>query len=264
MDQSRLVVKIGGNEVDDETFLAGLVGSVKELRGAHQPVVVHGGGKEIARLQSDLNLTPKFIEGLRVTDRASLDVAEMVLSGLVNKRLVARLVNAGVPAVGLCGVDFGLIRVEKMIHSAGDLGWVGRIVEVQLESLNRLLDQGLVAVISPISLGRDGHTYNVNADQMASACATGGGCSSLVYLTDVEGVKDENGSVLHDLKESDIAALRSQGIVKGGMLPKTSSCLEALAAGVRDALILPGSKPDILMKFINGTLTEGTHIHGNR
>ena len=144
MDQCRLVVKIGGNEVDDETFLAGLADSIKDMRDA-QPVVVHGGGKEIARLQNALGLTPQFIEGLRVTDGASLDVAEMVLSGLVNKRLVARLICAGVPAIGLCGVDFGLIRVEKMIHSTGDLGWVGRIVEVQTESLNRLLDQGLVA-----------------------------------------------------------------------------------------------------------------------
>ena len=99
---------------------------------------------------------------------------------------------------------------------------------------------------------------------MAAACAGGTGCTSLVYLTDVSGVKDESGSVLHNIEESDISALRSQGIIKGGMLPKTSSCLEALAAGVRDALILPGSEPDILMKFINGTLTEGTHIHGKR
>ena len=140
----------------------------------------------------------------------------------------------------------------------------GKPSEVNRSFFDGAFDTGWIPVVSSIALGPDGQLYNVNADQMASACASGAGCASLVYLTDVEGVKDENGSVLGDLKESDITDLRSRGIIKGGMLPKTSSCLEALAAGVRDALILPGSEPGILMKFINGKLTEGTHIHGNR
>ena len=121
MTRPKVVIKIGGNEVDNEDFLSGLVSTIKDLRDV-QPVIVHGGGKEIARLQSAMGLTPRFIEGLRVTDEPSLSVAEMVLSGLVNKRLVARLVHAGVPAIGLSGVDLGLIRVDKMPNDAGDLG----------------------------------------------------------------------------------------------------------------------------------------------
>ncbi len=123
-DSTKVVIKIGGNEVDNEDFLSGLVSTITEMRDV-QPIIVHGGGKEIARLQNALGLTPQFIEGLRVTDEPSLNVAEMVLSGLVNKRLVARLIHAGVPAVGLSGVDLGLIRVDKMPHAKGDLAGLG-------------------------------------------------------------------------------------------------------------------------------------------
>ena len=235
MDQCRLVVKIGGNEVDDETFLAGLADSIKDMRDA-QPVVVHGGGKEIARLQNALGLTPQFIEGLRVTDGASLDVAEMVLSGLVNKRLVARLMCAGVPAIGLCGVDFGLIRVEKMIHSAGDLGWVGRIVEVQTESLNRLLDQGLVAVISPISLGRDGHTYNVNADHAALAIAQALQASQLIFVSNVPGILIDD-RVVTRVKSGQAEEWIEADKIHGGMVPKVRSALEGVAGGIGEVRI---------------------------
>jgi acetylglutamate kinase len=125
-----------------------------------------------------------------------------------------------------------------------------------------ILEAGLVPVVSSIGLGPDFRLYNVNADQMAAACASGTSSASLIYLTDVDGVKDENGSVLNRLGESEILNMRSRGIIKGGMLPKTSSCLEALAAGVKAVHILPGAAPDVLARFIDGTLREGTHIHG--
>lgn len=235
MDQSRLVVKIGGNEVDDENFLAGLVDAIKDMRAA-QPVVVHGGGKEIARLQQALGLTPKFIEGLRVTDEASLDVAEMVLSGLVNKRLVARLMHAGVPAIGLCGVDLGLIRVEKMTHPAGDLGRVGRIVGVQTENLGRLLDLGFVAVISPISLGRDGHTYNVNADHAALAIAQALKAFQLIFVSNVPGILIDD-RVVTQIKPGQAEEWIEAGQIHGGMVPKVRSALEGVAGGIGEVRI---------------------------
>ena len=214
-----------------------------------------------------MQIESRFVDGLRVTDAETLQAAVMVLAGEVNKKIVSEMNYSGACAVGICGADAGAVhcvRLSDLPDSPQGIGFVGKPSEVDRSFFDKAFGAGWIPVLSSIAIGQDGQLYNVNADQMASACASGGGCTSLVYLTDVEGVKDENGSVLYDLKGSDIAALRSQGIVKGGMLPMTSSCLEALAAGVRDALIMPGSKPDILMKFIDGTLTEGTHIHGNR
>ena len=243
METSRIVIKIGGNEVDDEGFLSGLVETIKQMReagilptGSTRPVIVHGGGKEIARLQNAMGLAPAFIEGLRVTDKESLDVAEMVLSGLVNKRLVARLMGTGVPAVGLSGVDFGLIRVEKMVHPSGDLGWVGRIVEVQTEHLESLLNRGLVAVISPISLGVDGHTYNVNADHAAMAVAQSLKASQLIFVSNVPGVVIED-QVVPEIRASQAEEWIKSGKIHGGMVPKVRSALEGVATGIAQVRI---------------------------
>jgi acetylglutamate kinase len=235
MNDSRLVIKIGGNDVDDPQFLTGLVEAVKNLRGL-QPIIVHGGGKEIARLQKALGLAPSFIEGLRVTDTPSLDVAEMVLSGLVNKRLVGRLETAGVPAIGISGVDLGLIRVEKMTHPAGDLGWVGRIVEVRPQALELLLTQGLVAVISPISLGADGHTYNVNADHAATAVAQALNASQLIFVSNVPGVLIGE-QIVPRLTAGEAEEWIRCGKISGGMVPKVRSALEGVAAGIREVRI---------------------------
>ena len=197
MDSAPLVIKVGGNEIDQEDFLAKLVAAVAGVRKGAAPIIVHGGGKEIACWQERLGLVPHFVEGLRVTDEESLAVAEMVLSGLVNKRLVAHLVAAGVPAVGLSGVDWGLIRVEKMMHPAGDLGQVGRIVKVRPNGLETLTRQGVVPVISPISLGLDGQTYNVNADHAALSVAAALGAESLVFVTNVPGVLIDEQPIPH-------------------------------------------------------------------
>jgi acetylglutamate kinase len=236
MDSVPLVIKVGGNEIDWEDFLAGLVAAVVEVRKGAAPVIVHGGGKEIACWQERLGLVTRFVEGLRVTDGESLAVAEMVLSGLVNKRLVARLVAARVPAVGLSGVDWGLIRVEKMVHPAGDLGQVGRIVGVHPEGLEALMHQGVVPVISPISLGLDGQTYNVNADHAALAVAAAMGADSLVFLTNVPGVLIDDQPAPH-LTVPEAKDLIASGIIVGGMIPKVRSALEAVAAGVSRAVI---------------------------
>lgn len=230
-----LVIKVGGNELDDPAFMEGFVAAVAGLRD-QGVVVVHGGGKGIGRLQKRLGLEPRFIEGLRVTDAPSLEAAQMVLSGQVNKRLVARLVSAGVPAVGLSGVDGGLLRVEKLHHPAGDLGLVGHIVKVNTELLAGLLGQGVVPVISPISLGLDGQTYNVNADHAALAVAQAMNAASAIFVTNVPGVLRE-GQVISHIGAGQAEALITEGIIAGGMIPKVRSALEAVAAGVGQAVI---------------------------
>ncbi|MFQ5341603.1 MAG: acetylglutamate kinase [Anaerolineae bacterium] len=233
-DVPTIVLKVGGSQADDDAFLHALAETVARME--EHVVIVHGGGKEIAWLQKTLGLTPRFVEGLRVTDDDGLAVVEMVLSGRINKRLVARLTMAGVPALGLSGVDLGLVRVEKMAHQAGDLGWVGRVVEVDPEPLRMLLQQRIVPVVSPVSLGFDGHTYNVNADHVATGVARALGASALYFLTNVAGVL-LNDQVLSQLSAAEAVKLIENGTIRDGMVPKVRSALAAVAAGVREARI---------------------------
>jgi len=201
----------------------------------------------------------------RKTDAETLEVAVMVLAGEMNKRIVSELSRIGNRAVGICGADADAVRcvpVEGLPGYPPGIGFVGKPTNVNKSFFAILFNAGLTPVVSSIALGEDCRLYNINADQMASACASGTACSALVYLTDVPGVRDENGSVLSSIGESEIHSMRSRGVLSGGMLPKTSSCLEALAAGVESVHILPGSAPDVLTRFVNGTLKEGTSIHG--
>jgi len=231
-----LVLKVGGNELDDPAFLDGLAGAIGWLRAEHRVVLVHGGGKEIAAWQEKLGLTPRFIEGLRVTDDQSMAVAEMVLSARTNKMLVARLLRAGILAAGISGVDGGLLIVEKMTHPAGDLGWVGRIVGSDPLILRALLAAGFVPVVSPISLGHDGRSYNVNADQAAQAIAVALGASALLFVSNVPGVK-ANGQVVESLTVAQAEDWIKDGTISGGMIPKVRAALEAVNAGVGRAVI---------------------------
>lgn len=230
-----VVIKVGGNELDDSQFVQRFVAALARMLDP-RPVLVHGGGKEIAALQKQLGLQPVFVEGLRITDAESLGVVEMVLSGSVNKRLVAKLVSAGASAIGLSGVDLGLIRVEKMTHPAGDLGLVGAVREVNARALWGLLELGMLPVISPISLGYDGQTYNVNADHAAVGIARGLGARALLMVTNVPGVM-AGGRVIERLGAAEAEALIADGTIGGGMVPKVRSALEAVAAGVPEARI---------------------------
>ena len=231
-----LVLKVGGNELEDEEFLKALTKAVPVLRRSMYLIIVHGGGRKIAQLQERLGLETCFVEGLRVTDQESLQVAEMVLSGTINKRLTARLVAAGIPTMGLSGVDWGLLRAERLVHPVGDLGMVGRIVSVHTEALEILLKHGLVPVISPISLGLDGKTYNVNADHAATAIAAAAGASALVFLSNVPGVLIGN-EATPLLTSTRIESLIADNEINGGMIPKVRSALEALAGGVSEVRI---------------------------
>lgn len=265
-DPVRLTIKLGGSILEDSDTRARLLGQVSAIAAdGHEVILVHGGGKSLNRRLAQMQMTSQFIEGLRVTDAETLDVAVMVLAGEVNKRVVSEMVSKGVAALGICGADAGAVRCTPVAGRPGypaGIGFVGKPESVNRAFFEMLLQAHIVPVVSSIAQGSDSQLYNINADQMAAACAAGTGCNSLVFLTDVPGVKDARGAVVSRLNEADIMNMRSSGVLSGGMLPKTSSCLEALESGVRSVHILPGASLDVLTKFMKGTLTEGTIIHG--
>lgn len=229
------VLKVGGNEMDDPAFLPGLAEAVAMADGP--VVIVHGGGRAIADLQARLGLKTAKVDGLRVTDADSLTVAEMVLSGRANKQIVSALLAAGVDAIGLSGVDRGLLRCRKMTHPNADLGYVGEIVQVRTEVVLQLVAGGATPVVSPISLGLDGQTYNVNADHAAGALAAALGARLLVLISNVPGVTDQ-GTLIQTLTASRIRELIASGAIRDGMVPKVSAALSAVALGVQRARIV--------------------------
>jgi acetylglutamate kinase len=231
-----LVLKIGGNQVEDEAFLAEFVAVVRQLLAGYAVILVHGGGKEIADLHAQTGVAYETIQGLRATSEESLRLVEMVLNGLVNTRLVRWLVNAGVSAIGLTGVDMGLVRVTPLSISGRSLGRVGRVQRVNEEALLQLLDLELVPVISPISLGEDGLAYNVNADHVATGVARAVEAGRLVFVSNVPGVQVA-GRTVRALTISQVEGLISDNIITGGMIPKVRSATEAVASGVHQAVI---------------------------
>jgi acetylglutamate kinase len=229
------LLKIGGNEMDSPGFLPALAEAVARLR---EPVlIVHGGGKEITGLQARLGIRPRVVDGLRVTDAESLEVAQMVLSGSANKRVVAALLAAGVAAAGVSGVDGGLLRCRPKRHPAVDLGLVGEVSRVDLTVLSALLKAGITPVVSPISLGEDGQTYNVNADEAAGALAAALGAESLTFISNVPRVLDGDGRLIPRLTAAECEHLIVSGVIHGGMIPKTQAALAALAQGAQSARI---------------------------
>ncbi|GIW08454.1 MAG: acetylglutamate kinase [Dehalococcoidia bacterium] len=246
-----VVVKLGGSTLGaHDTSLADLAALA---RAGGSVVIVHGGGKAITDWLSRLGSPTRFVRGLRVTDEASLDIVLGVLAGMVNTQLVAELARHGAPAVGLTGADGGLLLVEQADR---ELGYVGTIVEVRPEILRRLLTAGLVPVVAPIGLGRsDGALYNLNADTAAGAIAAAIAAERLIFLTDVEGVRDAEGALLATLDEARAQALIEAGAIAGGMIPKVEACL---AAG--RAVIADGRQPGALeraMREESGTLVLG-------
>jgi acetylglutamate kinase len=231
-----LVLKIGGNQVENETFLAEFVATVRALSAEYAVIVIHGGGKEIADLHERLGVSFQTVEGLRVTSEESLGLVEMVLNGTVNTRLVRWLVNGGVDAVGLTGVDLGLVRVAPLTVKGQGLGRVGDVRHVNGEALLQLMDLKLTPVISPVSLGEDGLTYNVNADHVAAAVARAVEASRLVFVSNVPGVQI-TGRTMRALTLQQIEELIRDGHVTGGMIPKVRSAMEAVTSGVHQAVI---------------------------
>ncbi len=228
-----VVLKIGGHDLRNKAFLQELAESVRDLQ--LPLVLVHGGGVEIAELQQRLGIQPHYVQGLRVTDSESLALVEMVLGGLVNKRLVRYLVQAGVDALGMSGVDRGLVRARKMPHDEVDMAFTGEVSAVRAEVIHDLLACGITPVVAPVCLGADS-ACNVNADHVAGALAVATNASRIVFLTNVDGVLLD-GQRLPTLTEERVRALIAQGSIFGGMIPKVETALQALATGVPEALI---------------------------
>lgn len=230
------VMKVGGNELADTTFLKRFAEAMASL--AEPAVIVHGGGQAIADLQARLGIKPIKVEGLRVTDAESLAVSQMVLSGHTNKSIVVALLAAGVQAMGISGVDGGLLRCVKKYHPTADLGFVGQIVEVQPAIIQMLVAQGITPVISPISLGLEGQVYNVNADEAAAAVATALQATMLNFISNVPGVLDHNNNPIPQLTPTETELLIQGGIIRDGMLPKVRAALEVIDQGVPCARIV--------------------------
>jgi acetylglutamate kinase len=232
-----------------------------ELAGdGHHVAVIHGGGTALTRTLQKLGKTSEFVNGLRVTDAETRDMALMVLAGMVNKKLVAAIGAAGKPAIGLCGGDGGTVRARKKESNGHDLGYVGEICSVDARWIEAIWGQGGIPVISSLALGSLGEYYNVNADQMAAACAVGCQASALIFLTDVAGVKDADGAVMRWLDLSQIAGLVQAAVVKGGMLPKLEACRLALSKGVGRVRNLPAAEAEVLPQFYFAKLQLGTEV----
>ncbi|MCA0458710.1 MAG: acetylglutamate kinase [Chloroflexi bacterium] len=227
------LVKVSGHELDDPAYLAQFAAAIKSLNTP--TVVVHGGGAEITAMQKVMGIEPRYLDGVRITDRDSLRIAEMVMSGSVNKRLVRCLLNAGLDALGLSGVDRGLVRATQMQVAGQDMGFTGEVVAVRGEVVTSLLEQGITPVISPVSLGEETN-FNVNADHVAGALATAINASRVVFLTNVEGVLVDN-QVVATLTPAGTQALINNGTIFGGMIPKVKTALHALESGVQSAVI---------------------------
>lgn len=256
----KYVVKLGGAGLENPSLLQGCVRAIAELvRDGHQVAVVHGGGVQLTRMLKALGKQSEFIAGLRVTDAETRDVALMVLAGKVNKGLVAALGALGQPAVGISGGD-GLVFRARKKRTAPDLGFVGEIASSDPRWLEAIWQLNGVPVISSMALGFDGEYYNVNADEMAAACASACRADALVFLTDVPGVKGSDGEVLRWLSIDQIAEMAKDAIITGGMLPKLTACREALLNGVKRVRILPAEAASYLPDLCSSRVMQGTEV----
>jgi acetylglutamate kinase len=255
----KIVIKIGGAALDDKELVTKFAKTIPSLcREGHKLLIVHGGGAALSRTLKQLGCETTFINGLRVTDAKTRDVAVMVLAGQLNKQLVASVGAAGQAAIGICGGDLHIVRAAK--KKQPELGYVGEICSVDAHWIERLWDAGIVPVVSSLALGVDGEYYNINADHMASACAVACGAQALIYLTDVAGVKDAEGTVIRWLDVNAIARMIAQTTVSGGMLPKLDACTKALKKGVARVRILPADHAEELPGFFTHPIECGTEV----
>ena len=249
-----IVIKYGGHAMGEETLAEQFAGDIALLKQVGiNPVVVHGGGPQINSMLKRLAIQSTFIDGLRVTDAAMVEVVEMVLAGTVNKYVASLISRAGALAVGICGKDGNLIRARKLtrtvrdpdsnIERALDLGFVGEPEHVDVRVIHALTGGGLVPVIAPVGVGEDGQTYNINADTVAAAIAGSLTATRLLMLTDVPGVLDKEKRLIPDLTVAQARDAIADGTITGGMIPKVENCIDAVRLGVKGAVILDGRTP---------------------
>lgn len=258
-----IVVKYGGSAMVDETLKKQVIQDVTLLKlVGFKPIIVHGGGKEISRWVGKVGMEPHFINGLRVTDEDTMEIAEMVLNK-VNKSLVQMVQELGVKAVGISGKDGGLLTVEKKYSDGQDIGFVGEITDVNPKVLYDLLEKDFLPIVCPIGLDKEFNTYNINADDAACAIAKAVNAEKLAFLTDIEGVykdPEDKSTLISELTIDDAYALIDEGFIGGGMLPKLNNCIDAIDNGVSRVHIMDGRIPHCLLLEIFTNRGIGTAI----
>lgn len=266
-----IVIKYGGNAMESEELQASFAKDIVLMKTVGiNPVVVHGGGPQIGDLLKRLNIASEFIEGMRVTDSATMDVVEMVLGGQVNKNIVNLINQHGGQALGLTGKDANLIRARKLKVSRRtpgmdkpeiiDIGHVGEVTEVNVNLINRLISDDFIPVIAPIGVGEDGKSYNINADLVAGKVAEALKAEKLMLLTNIAGLMDKQGNVLTGLSTAQVDELIADGTIYGGMLPKIRCALDAVQGGVGSAIIVDGRVPNAVLLEVFTDTGVGTLI----
>ncbi len=267
-----IVVKYGGHAMGDPALAEEFGRDIALLKQVGvNPVIVHGGGPQINAMLDRLKIKSEFIDGLRVTDAAMVEVVEMVLAGSVNKQVTDLINRAGALAVGISGKDGGLIRAKKLtrtivdpdshIEHVLDLGFVGEPQNVDVRVIHALTGSGLIPVVAPVGVGTDGQTYNINADDAAGAIAGALHATRLLMLTDVAGVLDRDRNLIPQLSVNQARALIADGTISGGMIPKVENCFEALGLGAKGCVILDGRVPHAVLLELFTEAGPGTLIH---
>jgi len=241
-----IVVKFGGHAMGEQAFVDSFASDMVLLRQVGtNPLIVHGGGPQIGAMLEKLEIESSFVNGLRVTDEATISVVEMVLAGGINKSLVAAIAKAGGKAVGISGKDGNLIKATKA-HD-GSLGYVGYPETIDIEVIEALMSRDMMPVVAPTAMGDDGMTYNINADTAAGAVAGAIGASRLLMLSDVTGILDKDGQLIERVNISQAKKLIADGTVTGGMIPKLETCIQAVEEGAEAAVILDGRAPHAVL-----------------
>jgi acetylglutamate kinase len=265
------VIKYGGSAMGDDDLAQVFARDVVLLKLVGiNPVIVHGGGPQISKMLEKLKIKSTFIDGLRVTDQATVEIVEMVLSGSINKKIVTEINNAGGTAIGLSGKDANLISAQKLrrtkkdpdsnIEQILDLGFVGEPTEINPEALVVLEESDVIPVIAPIGVGENGETYNINADSVAGAIASALGAHKLIMLTDVPGILGADGKLISQITIEQAKKLMKQGVITGGMIPKVETCIESVQNNTEAAHILDGRIPHVLLLEIFTEHGTGTMI----
>jgi acetylglutamate kinase len=269
-----IVVKFGGNAMGKKEYITSFANDIVLLQQVGMlPVVVHGGGPQIGEMLSKLKIKTEFINGLRVTDSATIDVVEMVLSGVTNKSIVTAISNSGAKSVGISGKDGNLITAKRLtkidensdsnLEKVIDLGYVGEPEKIDPQVIKALINEKMIPVIAPVGMGNDGLTYNINADTAAGAISAAMKASRMIMLTDVTGVLDKNGNLIPDLTIDQALELIEKKVVVGGMIPKVKTCIDAVQGGAEASVIMDGRMPHSLLLELFTEHGVGTIIRKN-
>ena len=259
-----VVIKYGGNAMINEELRDAVMTDIVLLRSVGVNVVlVHGGGPEISEMLNRIGKESRFVDGLRYTDKETIDVVQMVLAGKVNKHLVQLISKHGGKSIGLCGLDGDMIKARK--YTKADIGFVGEITEINTDIINHTLENKYIPVISSVATGENGEVYNINADTAAASLAAALHAEKLLLMTDISGLlmdKEDESTLIHDVQVSEIPSLKSQGVISGGMIPKIDCCVEAVRRGDLQTNIIDGRIPHSILMELFTDEGFGTMFHG--